>query len=335
MRRVVWLVGACAVFVLSVGVESRPQGSVNPEQLAAVPQREPAWAFPVQAGTLPAEAPGAKTVPGSSRSYTPEQIDNLLTPPDWFPNDHGTAPSIVTTGHAGALACGSCHLMSGIGHPESADVSGLSAQYFIQQMNDFKSGARKDLARMNGIAKEVSDEEIRQAADYFASLKLRKNNRVVEADMAPKTFIGQGRMRFVDPAGGMEPTGQRILTVPVDIERARWRDPATEFVSYVPPGTLARGKALVDTGDGGKTVACGTCHGANMLGQGTAGLLAPRLAGVHPIYLVRQMYLFKDGSRAGATAALMTPVVANLSDGDVLAIAAYLASLDPTTQGTR
>jgi cytochrome c553 len=66
-----------------------------------------------------------------------------------------------------------------------------------------------------------------------------------------------------------------------------------------------------------------------MLGMGNAGLLAPRLAGQHPIYLARQLYLFKDGSRAGATAALMTPAVANLNDADVLAIAAYLASLDP------
>ena len=327
--RKVWLVGACVLFGLAVRVETQ-QGGINPNQLAAVPQREPAWAFPVQAGSLPAEAPGPKTLPGSSKSYTSEQIDNLLAPPDWMPNEHGPAPSIVTTGHGGALACGSCHLMSGIGHPESADVSGLSVQYFIQQMNDFKSGVRKDVARMNGISKELSDDEIRQAAEYFASLKLRKNNRIVEAEMAPKTFIGQGRMRFVDPAGGMEPTGQRILTVPENVEHARWRDPNTQFVSYVPPGSLARGKALVDTGDGGKTVACGTCHGANMLGQGSAGLLAPRLAGVHPIYLARQLYIFKDGSRAGSTAALMTPVVANLNDADILAISAYLASLDPT-----
>jgi cytochrome c553 len=225
--------------------------------------------------------------------------------------------------------------MSGIGHPESADVSGLTAQYFVQQMMDFKSGARKDLARMNGIAKELSDQEMSEAATWFAQLKPRRNNRVVEGDMAPKTILAQGRMRFVDPAGGTEPTGVRVLTVPVDAERARMRDPSTEFVSYVPVGSVARGKALVETGDGGKTVACGTCHGATMQGQGTAGLLAPRLAGVHPIYLARQLYLFKDGSRAGATAALMTPVVANLNDADVVAISAYLASLDPAPAGSR
>ncbi len=329
MRNVVTLVGVCVLFVLSVGVESRQQGGVNPAQLATPAAREPTWAFPVQQGSLPTEA-GPKSIPGSTKMYTPEEIDNLLAPPDWLPNDHPPAPPIVQKGHAGALACGSCHLMSGTGHPESADVTGLSAQYVMQQMMDFKTGARKDVARMNGIAKELSDEESQQAAEWFALLKPRRNNKVVEADSSPKTFTGQGRMRFVDPAGGTEPIGSRIISVPVDVARARMRDPNTEFVSYVPVGALARGKTLVETGDGGKTVACGTCHGATMLGQGTAGILAPRLAGQHPIYLARQLYLFKDGSRNGSTAALMTPVVANVTDADILAISAYLASLDPT-----
>jgi cytochrome c553 len=330
MRNVVTLFGVCVLCLLSVGVQSQQQGGVNPAQLATPAAKEPGWAFPVQQGTLPPEPPGPKTLAGSSKTYTPEEIDNLLAPPDWLPNDHPPAPSIVQKGHAGALACGSCHLMSGTGHPESADVTGFSAEYLMQQMADFKSGARKDVARMNGIAKELSDDETREAVAWFALLKSRRNNKIVEADTAPKTFNGQGRMRFVDPAGGTEPIGNRIISVPVDVTRARMRDPNTEFVSYVPVGTLARGKTLVETGDGGRTVACATCHGPTMLGQGTAGILAPRLAGQHPIYLARQLYLFKDGSRNGGTAALMTPVVANATDADILAISAYLASLDPT-----
>jgi len=317
-----------------VGV-SQQQSAVNPAQLATPAAREPAWAFPVQQGTLPAEAPGPKSLPGSTKTYTAEEIDNLLAPPDWLPNDHPPAPGIVAKGHAGALACGSCHLMSGTGHPESADLAGMPAAYLSQQMTEFKSGARKDVARMNGIAKELSDDEIKEASEWFASLKPRKYNKVVEADTVAKTFIGQGRMRFLDPKGGTEPTGVRIITVPVDLDRARLRDPNTQFVSYVPVGTLERGKVLVETGDSGKTVACAACHGALMEGRtlpGPAGIVAPRLAGQHPIYLAREMYLFKDGSRAGKNAAFMMPAVAKLDDADILAISAYLASLDPTTK---
>src|SRR5687767_6506972 len=69
-----------------------------------------------------------------------------------------------------ALACGACHLMSGSGHPESADLTGLTAAYIIQQMEDFRTGARKDSARMNGIVQGLSDEEIRKAAEWFAGL---------------------------------------------------------------------------------------------------------------------------------------------------------------------
>ena len=98
----------------------------------------------------------------------------------------------------------------------------------------------------------------------------------------------------------------------------------------MPVGTLAQGKALVESGGDGKTFACGVCHGATMQGQVLAASAAPRLAGLHPIYTARQMYLFKDGSRSGPTGVLMTPVVSNLSDADILAISAYLASLDPT-----
>ena len=310
----------------SIGLQSQQQPSAPASALPSPPAREPAWAFPVQAGSLPAESPEPKSVEGSTKKYTPKEIDDLLNPPDWFPEAHKPAPSIVVKGHGGALACGSCHLMSGLGHPESADLTGFTADYLVQQMRDFRAGVRRDYARMNGISKEVSDEEARQASEWFASLPRQKFVRVVEAAMVPKTFVGQGRMRFVDPKDkGMEPIGNRIITVPEDQEKARLRDPRSGFVSYVPPGSIARGKALAETGGGSKTIACSICHGDGMKGLGNI----PRLAGVHPIYLARQLHLFKDGGRNGTDAALMRKPVAGLNDEDILNISAYLASLPP------
>ena len=260
-----------------------------------------------------------------AKKYTPQEIDNLLNPPDWFPESHKPAPGIVQKGHGAALACGACHLMSGLGHPESGDLTGFTADYLVQQMLDFRAGTRKDYARMNGISKEVSDEESRQAAEWFAALPRKKWSRVVEAAMVPKTFVGQGRMRFVDPKGGMEPIGKRIITVPEDQEKARLRDPRSGFVSYVPPGSLSKGKALVETGARGKTIACNICHG-----DGEKGLAnVPRIAGLHPIYVARQLHLFKDGTRNGADSALMKKPVAQLTDDDILNISAYVGSLSP------
>jgi cytochrome c553 len=334
MRKAAWVIGVCVLCAWSVGVET--QTVVSPAALAALTPREPSWAFPIQKGMIPELPPGPQSIPGSMKKYTVEEVDNLLAPPDWFPGDHPPAPAIVTKGHGGALACGSCHLMSGIGHPESADVTGMTFDYLMQQMKDFKSGDRKDWARMNGIAKELTDEETQRAITWMASLKPRRNNAIVEMDTVPKTIIAQGRMRFVDPAGGTEPAGPRILTLPVNVTLARLRDPNTAFSSYVAAGTLARGKDLVEKGNKDRTIiACGTCHGKTMTGQvlprkDTPGIQVPRIAGQHPMYLTRQLYLIKEGLRGGDSAKLMAPTVKNMTDEDIVAIAAYLASLDPT-----
>jgi cytochrome c553 len=309
------------VVIVSAVLSIRAQQQQQPPP----PSNDPAWAFPTINGALPVEAAAPKSVPGSTKKYTPAEIDNLSSPPDWFPDEHPPAPPIVQKGHGAALACGACHLMSGEGHPESAGMTGFTAAYIVQQMADFKSGVRKDAARMNAIAKDVSDEEARQAAEWFAALQPMPWTRVIEADTVPVTFVGQGRMRFLNSEGGTEPIGSRIITVPQDVERARSRDPRSGFTAYVPKGSIAKGKALVDTGGSGKTIACGICHGDALKGLGNV----PRLAGLHPIYIARQLYLFKDGRRNGVDAQLMKKPVAKITDEDIVAIAAYLASLVP------
>jgi len=55
----------------------------------------------------------------------------------------------------------------------------------------------------------------------------------------------------------------------------------------------------------------------------------PNLAGRSPSYLARQMYDMKLGTRSGPLAALMLPVVAKLSDSDMVDVIAYVSSLDP------
>lgn len=317
MGKVFGLLAVALATVLSKGAQSQQPGL--PQARA-----DRSWAFPLKPERELPEDVALKTLPGSTKSYTQAQVDDLLNPPDWYPDQHSPAPQIVLKGHGAALACGACHLMSGLGHPESSDLSGLSADYIVQQMADFKSGARKDPTRMNAIAKEVTQEEARQAAEWFAQLPRRAFTRVVETDTVPRTFLGPGRMRFAEPDGSVEPIADRIITVPEDQERARLRDPNSGFIAYVPPGSLAQGRHLVETGSG-KTLPCGACHGGSLKGQGNA----PRLAGMHPIYTVRQLHWFKDGSRNGADAASMKPLVESLTDDDILAISAYLGSLAP------
>src|SRR5450755_3407808 len=87
------------------------------------------WAYPIPDKTPPGtDEPGPKKIPGSTRSFTQAQIDDQFNPPDWFPDEHGPLPKVVKTGIQ-AQACGSCHLISGLGHPESANLAGLPVNY--------------------------------------------------------------------------------------------------------------------------------------------------------------------------------------------------------------
>jgi cytochrome c553 len=301
---------------------------------AAIPPQAPAgknlsWAFPamVEKNEPPVPDPeGPRHLPGSSKAYTQMQIDDLANPPDWYPDEHPAAPDIVRSGAANkGFACGACHLMSGAGHPESSDLTGLPAGYIISQMADFKSGDRKDAARMNMIAQGTSADDVRAAAAYFAVLKPVPGVKVVEADTVPASYLGPGRMRFAASGGAMEPIGSRIIEVPVDIPAARSRDPHTQFTAYVPKGSLAKGKTLAETGAGDMNMACANCHGTGLRGTDSF----PRLAGMHPIGLVRQLYNFQTGASNGADAQMMRKIAANLSDEDILNLAAYASSLNP------
>ena len=294
-----------------------------------IPNGLPSWAFNIPDKVQPPtiEPTGVVRAPGSTKEYDASKVASNANPPDWFPDEHPAPPRIVR-GEPGVTlpACGSCHLMSGQGHPESADIAGLPAEYIIRQMKYFKSRARKDDIRMGPIAKMTSDEDVRQAAEYYAAIKPIPWVKVIETSMPPRTYINTaGRHRIPYPDGSTEPIGHRIIETPQDAVRMSIRDPHSGFIAYVPPGSIAQGERLVKTGSSGKTIQCAICHGDDLHGLGDV----PRLAGLQPVYIARQLICMQNGSSAGSAAALMQKVVANLSEDDIIAISAYLGSLPP------
>ena len=300
-----------------------------------IPNGLPSWAFNIPDKVQPPseEPKGMLRAPGSAKEYDWAKVAGNANPPDWFPEEHPPAPRAVK-GEAGAnlAACGSCHLMSGQGHPESADIAGMPAEYLIRQMQYFKSGARKDDVRMGPIAKATSDEDVRQAAEYYAAIKPIPWVKVIETNTPPRTYINSaGRHHIPYPDGSTEPIGHRIIQTPQDAFRLAIRDPHSGFIAYVPPGSIARGEQLVKwgttngSGASGKTIQCDLCHGDGLKGLGEV----PRLAGLQPVYIARQLLTMQNGTSAGKAAALMKKVVANLTEDDVIAISAYLGSLPP------
>ncbi len=293
----------------------------------------PAWAYPWAPDyPLPPVDDMPRQVPASDARFTTRQARDLFFVPDWHPGDHPPMPAIVAAGRRPEVrACGSCHRAEGTGGPENASLAGLPADYIVQQMAEFKSGARRSSSpersppmTMIAIAKAATAEEGEAAARYFAALTPKRTVKVIESATAPKAELARF-FYMLAPEGGSEPLGQRILELPETVEQFELRDTRAQFLAYVPPGSVARGAALASAQRSDAALPCTACHGPELKGMG----VVPGIAGRSPSYLMRQLYDFREGARAGEASALMRPVVEGLSSDDMLALAAYAASLPP------
>ena len=295
---------------------------------AAFAEGGPSWAYPVADTVQPIvlDENEPRRVPGSALTYKRKEIDDLFNPPIWFPELNVGMPRVVQSGAPpGVRACAACHLTSGQGHPESGHIVGLPNAYFLRQIEDYRAGRRHDPVWMTKMSTAMTDADVKAAADWFSKIKPITWVRVVEAETIPRSYFNKSRKRLPHPDGGIEQLGEKIAEFPIDPIRVVDRDPNAGFVAYVPKGSLLRGQQLVTQGGEGKTIACAACHGADLKGQGDV----PRIAGVSPLYTVRQMFAFKTGARKGVHAMQMAPVVERLAPADITAIAAYTASLTP------
>ena len=168
----------------------------------------PSWAYPVDLPPKPgAQPPKPKDdgtrfhVPDSQVALTRTEIDAVA---DWHPDDHPPMPDIVKNGREGVRACAYCHLPNGAGRPETTALAGLPENYIKQEVMNFKNGARKGSEpnralqkQMAEVAAKISDEDLSEAAAYFASLKLGSFVKVIEADMVPETFVTGGMLAAV------------------------------------------------------------------------------------------------------------------------------------------
>ena len=287
-------------------------------------------------GGLPADTTGARlTIPGSERFFTVAEITSPYNPADWFPEDHPPMPPIVARGkpESGFRACAICHYPNGLGLMQNGPVAGLPVDYFLRQLADFASGRRRsaDVNKANAfemaaMARNLTPEEARAAAEYFGSMKFTPWVRVVESATVP-TFTATVNGLFMKAEGNeTEPIGRRLVEMPEDTYQSNMlRNPRSGMVAYAPMGSLKAGETLVKTGGDGRTQPCGACHGPDL--RGTA--VAPPIAGRHPGYLARQMYDMQQGARNGEAAKMMRASVEKLTGDDLVAITAYVASLQP------
>ena len=239
------------LFVASALAFAAVAGAATAVQGEDVP---PPWAYgfatPVPPGTPPAAPNPAQlldntalhTLPGSKASFTRAQIANRYAPADWFPEDHPMMPDIVARGREAAqptiYACSLCHYPNGKGRPENANITGLTYEYFVQQMMDFRNGARRtsdprkaNTGLMTGFAKAMTDEEIRLAAIYFTAIPATPWIKVVESATVPKTKAQNGMFLTLEGAeADVEPIGERIIETPESAHATEFlRNPRSGF----------------------------------------------------------------------------------------------------------
>jgi cytochrome c553 len=220
----------------------------------------------------------------------------------------------------------------------------LPFAYIIRQLEEFRLGLRRsadwrkeNTPTMIKLAQAMTGDEIKAAAAYFSAIEWSTPwVRVVETDLVPRTRIGGNRFVPLE-TDRTEPIAGRIIEVSDDRDNLFHGQPANPragWIAYVPVGSIARGEDLVTTGGvqvigdkviARKTLECTSCHGPDLMGTDDI----PPIAGRSPSYMARQLYDIQQGTRIGRMVNLMSAVVANLTEADIVAITAYVASRPP------
>ena len=348
----------CAALMMKAALAADPPAAATPAAAPGSPIANPEWLFPIDPKSLEKNPKPVKLddvelleIPDSNQKFTQVRINDPFNAPDWRPDGHIAMPDVVAHGRKpNVLACAYCHTPTGQGRPENSALAGLPEIYIKEQLHDLRSGARKPTGpeqylpswTMLKIAKAMTDEEIDASAKYFAQQKLRRRVYVIESLRIPRA---ERAAWIYEEVGGTEDLEERLLEVTNELARHERRDDRLEYMAYVPPGSINRGKRLVTTGkaftvqeltsrdpkaqapvaDTVKTQVCSTCHGPKLMGTDKI----PPIAGRSPTYLLRQLLAFRNGARTGDAAKQMTPTVENLTLGEMIDVVAYLGSLYP------
>ncbi|WP_111414553.1 c-type cytochrome [Billgrantia lactosivorans] len=137
------------LFVIALVIALAIWGALT--YLSEVGQHEATGPATVQQGE-PSASPGAVAATGLDNAR-PEILD------------------LAFTGKDNMWSCASCHGKSGEGSSSTPRLSGQLGDYLYKQLLDFRSGARAN-AHMKLVAQALTQEEMRELADYYAQIRL-------------------------------------------------------------------------------------------------------------------------------------------------------------------
>lgn len=139
------------------------------------------------------------------------------------------------------------------------------------------------------------------------------------------TACGQDAEKAVDSGKAVVETGKAVVEKGKSVVESGEKavEEVKEIIAPKTEAPVAEKTAGVD----GKAVygACAGCHGAQ--GEKKALSVGAVIAGQSKDDLVMKMKGYKDGSYGGAMKATMAPMLANLNDDEIAAVAEYISSM--------
>jgi cytochrome c553 len=170
--------------------------------------------------------------------------------------------------------------------------------------------------------------------DYFPRLAGKPAGYLMNQLVA----FRDGRRRYPPMNYLLEYIPDSYLQKMADYFAALRPTPVPQTVAAASPALLARGRSLATEGDPAHGVPpCAGCHGPALTGM-EPGI--PGLTGLHASYISAQLGAWRYGTRTATPPDCMQFVAASLTESDVTAVAAWLASLpippdpSPLSQGS-
>jgi cytochrome c553 len=241
--------------------------------------------------------------------------------------------------------CKGCHGLDGKGIAAGIpNLAGQRGRYIMAALKEYKEGVRVHAA-LRAIAANMSDDDTRTVAAFYASLapvppeKMAvfspfENGKVVAGactschgadgnSLSPGTpsLAGQQPIYFVAAtqefmtnareSAPMVPLLRKLSKLDIESAALYFASQTPAQRDTPPTGNAVAGEPL--------TAVCGGCHGSHGVSTDSA---TPSLAGQDPQYLTHAINAYRTTRKH----ALMSRLVANLSDQDIANIAAFYST---------
>lgn len=244
-----------------------------------------------------------------------------------------------TDGPPGFGYCAGCHGTDGVsGNARIPRLDIQTPDYLEMALLSYRDGRRQS-GYMTHAASAVPGERLRALAQRFGRVRPGGEEGATRPAAGPEapadTPAWDVPLTTLSGSfhGGPEPAAAvATLSEPVAGSAAAAAGEAprgeAEAAAAVAADPVVRGRALATAEAGLRDVpACQSCHGPDAERRRSD---TPALAGQYRAYLEVQLRLWRDGVRGGGPRApLMTEAAKLLSDAEIVALAAYYASLPP------